>query len=273
MRTLISTRWLAALALSLATAVSPAQVGNDAAARDALAPTGTLRAVFLATNPMQGRVDAETREVTGPAADIVRELAGRLGVPAAIEPVPGVPAVIEAVRNASADIGFLAYDATRAEQVAFTQAYILGHNSYIVRADSPIRTLAEADRAGVRIGARDGVAVDLFLSRTLQSATLLHLPRETTEAQATRLVLTGEIDAYAANTERLAIAAAIEPRIRVVDGSLVDAEQAIVVTLGNEAGVAFLDRFLDEARTSGFLQSLVERHELAGVSVAPKATR
>lgn len=273
MRTSTSTRWLALLALSLVAAISPAQVGDDAAVRAALAPTGTLRAVFLATNPMQGRVDAETREVTGPAADIVDALAERLGLPATIQPVPGVPAVIEAVESASADIGFLAYDATRAEQVAFTQAYILGHNSYIVRADSPIRTLVDADRSGVRIGVRDGIAVDLYLSRTLQSATLLHLPRETTEAQATRLVLTGEIDAYAANTERLAIAATIEPDIRIIDGSLVDAEQSIVVMLGNATGVAFLDRFLDEARASGFLQSLVERHALAGVSVAPKATR
>ena len=46
-----------------------------------LAPTGTLRATFLNNNPVQALVDAKTGEVTGPAADIVRELARRAGVP------------------------------------------------------------------------------------------------------------------------------------------------------------------------------------------------
>lgn len=240
--------------------------------RAALAPTASLRAVFLATNPMQGTVDPNTQEVTGPVADLVQELGRRLGVPVSIQPLPGVPAVIEAVQNASADIGFIAYDATRAQQVAFTQAYILGHNSYIVLADSPIRTLADADREGVRIGAREAVAVDLFLSRNLERAELIHLPRSTTEDDATRLLLAGELDAYAANTERLAMAAAIEPRIRVVDGSLMFAEQSLVVAAENAAGLAHLNRFIDEIRASGFLQSMVDRYGLAGVEVAPNGT-
>ncbi|HSG64056.1 MAG TPA: hypothetical protein VLD39_03615, partial [Gammaproteobacteria bacterium] len=88
-----------------------------------------------------------------------------------------------------------------------------------------------------------------------------------------RLVLSGEIDAYAANTERLELAASSDSRIRVVAGSLVDAEQSIVVALGNEAGIEHLNGFLDDARSSGFLRSIVERHGLAGVSVAPKASR
>jgi hypothetical protein len=37
-----------------------------------LAPTGTLRAVYIATNPVQAFVDYATKEVRGPAADIAR---------------------------------------------------------------------------------------------------------------------------------------------------------------------------------------------------------
>ena len=51
------------------------------ASRTVLAPTGTLRASFIITNPVQGRVDAQTGATTGPAPDLVRELARRLGVP------------------------------------------------------------------------------------------------------------------------------------------------------------------------------------------------
>jgi polar amino acid transport system substrate-binding protein len=190
-----------------------------------------------------------------------------------MQPKPGVPAVIEAVRNGSADIGFLAYDASRATQVAYTQAYILGHNSYIVRQDSPIRALADVDRAGTRIGVRERVAVALFLERSLENTGLISLPLSTTEQDAAGMLVRGELDAYAANTERLAMAAASEPRIRIVEGSLMDAEQSIVVTLGNAAGLAWLDRFIDDARDAGLLQSSVERHGLAGVDVAPHAQR
>jgi polar amino acid transport system substrate-binding protein len=259
--------------LTLAVAPIHAQAPPAAALREALAPTGTLRAVFLETNPMQARIDPVTGDITGPAADVAHELARRAGVPLVIEPREGVPSVIEAVVSRAADIGFIAYDPTRAAQVAYSQPYILGHNSYVVRADSPIRTLADADRAGLRIASRDAVAVDLYLTRTITHAELLHLPRATEDAEAVRRLLAGEFDAYAANTERLAAVAADEPGVRIVDGSLMNAEQSIVVTLDNSAGVHLLDRCIDELRSSGFLQGIVDRYRIAGVEMASVGMR
>ena len=54
------------------------------------APTGTLRVTFLGNNAVQGKVDSKTGAVTGPVADITRELGRRLGVPFQITPAPGV---------------------------------------------------------------------------------------------------------------------------------------------------------------------------------------
>src|SRR6266446_6005915 len=104
-----------------------------------LAPTGTLRAAFLTTNPVQGRVDPQTGAVTCPAADLVRELARRLRVPFTILPVPDAAAVIDSVKTRKADIGFLAYEAARAEQVDFSDPYALMGSAYAVRADSSIK--------------------------------------------------------------------------------------------------------------------------------------
>jgi hypothetical protein len=53
-----------------------------------LAPPGTLRATFLGTNPVQARVDSKTGAVSGPAEELTRELARRLGVPFTITPRP-----------------------------------------------------------------------------------------------------------------------------------------------------------------------------------------
>lgn len=241
--------------------------------RATLAPNGTLRAAFLGRNPVQVRVDPQTGEVTGPAADVARELGRRLGVSVEIQPLSGVPAVIEAVSTGSADIGFIAHDATRAQRVDFTQAYIYGHNSYIVRADSEINSFADADRDGMRIAAISGNAVDLHLERTLENGELVSLARGTPDMEAARMVLDGEIHAYAANKQRLAAVVANEPRVRVLDGSVLPVEQSVVVSQENGDIVPQLDLFIDELRNSGFLQEIVDRYMIAGVEVAPRARR
>ena len=268
-----SNRWIVFLSLTSLAGALPAQVADDEAMREALTPTGTLRAAFLGRNPVQVRVDPQTGEVTGPAADVARELGRRIGVSVTIQPLSGVPAVIDAVSNGSADIGFIAYDTTRAQRVAFTQAYVYGHNSYIVRANSPINTFADADREGTRIAANLGNAVDLFLDRTLESAELVHLARGTPDEESARMLVAGEIDAYAANKQRLAAVVASEPRVRVLDGSVLPVEQSIVVAQENEAVVPQLDLFIDELRASGLMQEIVDRYMIAGVEVAPRGRR
>src|SRR3954464_9446884 len=93
------------------------------AQRTVLAPTGTLRGSFIASNPVQGRVDPQTGTATGPAPDLVRELARRLGIPYEIRPLPDAAAVLESVRSGNADIGFLALEVERAVQVDFSDPY------------------------------------------------------------------------------------------------------------------------------------------------------
>ena len=266
-------RWTTLLVTSLLAGTLQAQVGDEDAMRETLAPTGTLRAAFLGRNPVQIQIDPQTGHIGGPAADVARALASRLGVELEIQPLSGVPAVIEAVENGAADIGFIAHDTTRAQRVDFTQAYIYGHNSYIVPTDSPIETFADADVEGMRISAISGNAVDLHLTRTLQNAELVSLERGTPDMEAARMVLAGELDAYAANKQRLATVVANEPRVRMLDGSVLPVEQSIVVSQQNGAIVPQLDLFIDTIRDAGIVQEIVERYMIAGVEVAPQARR
>src|SRR5580700_11686796 len=76
-------------------------------AENALAPSGTLRAAFLGDNPVLGRVDPQTGAVTGPVADLVKELARRMGVPYVVIPAPDARHVIDTLKAQAADIGFL----------------------------------------------------------------------------------------------------------------------------------------------------------------------
>ena len=54
--------------------------------RSALAPTGKLRVGFLSTTPIHATKDAASGEFKGPAVDLGKEMARRIGVP--FEPVP-----------------------------------------------------------------------------------------------------------------------------------------------------------------------------------------
>jgi polar amino acid transport system substrate-binding protein len=261
------------LLLSLQSGTLSAQVADDDALLEALASTGAIRAAFLGANPVQIQIDSETGEIGGPAADVAREIGRRLDTEVSIQPLAGVPAVIEAVSNGSADIGFIAYDTTRAQRVSFTQAYIYGHNSYIVRSDSGLQTFTDVDRDGARIAAISGNAVDLHLARTLENAELVHLARGTQDEEAARMVLAGEIDAYAANKQRLAAVVAVEPRVRVLDGSVLPVEQSIVVAHENADFLPRLDQLIEDLRTAGVLQEIVNRYRIAGVEVAPGGRR
>src|SRR5258708_36839341 len=134
-----------------------------AAAAD-LAPTGTLRATFLADNPVQGRVDPKTGAVTGPVADLAQELARRLKVPYKLIPATGADKVIADVNGHDADIGFLAYETARATQVDFSDGYARMYNAFLVRADSPFQDSAAIDRSGGRVGAVKGQSQQVYLS-------------------------------------------------------------------------------------------------------------
>src|SRR5947209_4771304 len=151
--------FLVALCTCVITA-QPAQP-QDGAAKQAIAPTGTLRVTFLGSNPTQGKVDAKTGAVSGPVNDLSERLGLKLGVPVTITPLNGVPAVLESLKARTADIGFAAVDPTRATEVDFSQPYLLGWSSYLVPVGSASRTVKDVDRAGIRVAANAGDAPDL----------------------------------------------------------------------------------------------------------------
>src|SRR5258706_79742 len=125
-------------------------------------PTGTLRATFIGTNPVQATIDPRTGEARGPAAELARELAKKLGVTAKVTAAEGVRGVLDSVKKGDADIGFLAYDSGRAAEVDFSQPYSLGQNTFIVLTSSPISTVPDIDRPGTRIGATVGDRAEML---------------------------------------------------------------------------------------------------------------
>src|SRR5262245_57305894 len=120
-------------------AQTPAQV---------LAPTGTLRVVFLGMNPVQGRFDAQTGRSTGPVPEIVEALGAKIGVPVRSVSSPHAAGIASALDTREADIGVLAYDEERTRDVDYGAPLLVMFNSYLVKKDSAIRRSGDIDRAG-----------------------------------------------------------------------------------------------------------------------------
>jgi polar amino acid transport system substrate-binding protein len=232
-----------------------------------LAPTGTLRAVYLASNPAQAVRDPASGEIRGVSADLVRELGRRAGVPVALIPSANPQTVIDAVSKGDADIGFVAYAPSRTGTVAFSQTYMLVRQSFLVPDNAPIRSVSDIDQPGRRIGGGRGDSITLFLARTLKQATLVET--DNTPADAKRKFAAGEIDVFGANRQRLTNLMADLPGYRLLSDNIFDVPQTIIVPKDNPDALAEVNRFIDDVRASGLLADAIEQSRIPGIDVAP----
>lgn len=247
-------------------------VASTAAGQSTLAPTGTLRAVYLATNPAHAVRDAATGEPHGTAVDITRELARRLEVQVALTALQTPQLVIDAVQRGDADIGFVAYNPERAGPVEFSQPFMLVQQTFVVRAESSIRSVADVDRPGQRIGAGRGDSIALYLARTLKQATLVEMTTRDV-AEAVKSVVSDSIDAFGANRQRLTDALRGTSGLRLLPDDLYGVEQTIIVPKGKPEALANINRFIDDIRSSGWLRAAIERAAIVGISVAPPRSK
>lgn len=233
----------------------------------ALAPTGTLRAVYLASNPAQAVRDGASGEIRGASADLVRELGRRLNVPVAIAPSANPQTVIDAVAKGEADIGFVAYAPSRTGTVEFSQTYMLVRQSFLVPEASHLKSVADIDSSGLRISGGKGDSVTLYLARTLKAATLVET--DGTPADTKRKFDAREIDAFGANRQRLTNMMKDMPGYRILPDNVFDVPQTIVVSKGNAKALAAVNLLIDDVRQSGFLKSALEKSGIVGIDVAP----
>lgn len=232
-----------------------------------LAPTGTLRAVFLGRNPAQASRDTATGRFRGVAVDLTAELAARLGVPMELTPVVGAEPLIGAVEAGAADIGFVAYARERAGTVAFSQTYMLVQQSFIVPEASDIRHVADIDRPGRRIGGGKGDSLALYLRRTLQHATLVETENSIEAGMA--LLEAVDADAFGANRQRLATMLAASGGYRALPDNIYAVTQTMIVEGRDPERLAQINAFIDDMRASGRLAEVIAQSGTLGLDPAP----
>ena len=238
---------------------------SPAASRE-LAPNGKLRVGLNYGNFLLVLKDAPDGTPRGIAPDLGRELGRRLGVPVEFVRFDAAGKLADAVKANAWDVAFLGAEPQRAAEIAFTAPYLEIPVTYLVPAGSPLRTIAEVDREGVRVAVAEKSAYDLFLSRTLKKAKLVR-------AQGIQgsydLFVQEKLEALAGLKPRLASDAEKLPGSRILDGQVTGVQQAIGTQRARETGARYLREFVDEIKRSGLVAKTIDQNQVRGVTVAP----
>jgi polar amino acid transport system substrate-binding protein len=236
--------------------------------RSELASTGKLRAAINFGNPVLAQKDQASSEPRGVSVDLARELGRRLGVPVELVTYDAAGKVFEALKTGAWDIAFLAINPARATEIAFTAPYVVIEGTYLVPADSPLRTIQDVDRDGVRVAVGNKSAYDLYLTRTLKRAQLVRVP---TSPEAIDVLLKDKLEAAAGVKQPLLLFAKTHPNVRVMDGRFMTIEQAMGTPRGREAAALYLREFVETMKASGFVARGLEKSGQGDATVAPRA--
>jgi len=231
-----------------------------------LAPTGTLCVSINLGNP--ALTQGTAARPSGVTADIARELGARLQIPVEFTCVGAARQSFETMVEGRADICFLAVDPAREEQVAFTAPYAVIEGVFVVPESSPTASADDVDRAGIRIGVKEGSVYDLFLARTLQHAEIVR------GAEGTAVFVDQQLEAGAGIRQPVLDLVATHPGLRVLEPTFMEIRQAVGTARSKHQETKdFLYRFVEDLKADGFIADSLARSGRRDAKVAPLAPR
>jgi polar amino acid transport system substrate-binding protein len=231
-----------------------------------LAPHGVLRAAINMSNFLLVTGRSADGGPEGVSPSMARAIADRLGVPVKYVPFPKPGELADEAGKDVWDIGLIGAEPARAEKIAFTAAYAEIEATYMVPPGSPLKTIADVDKPGVRIAVTARSAYDLWLERNIKQATVIRSSG-----------LDGAYEQFAA--EKLEALAGLRPRLltdvermpgaSILPGQFTAVQQAVGTAKANVAAAEWLRSVVEEAKASGLVAKFIEQHNVKGLSVAP----
>ena len=254
---------LAAIAVLAACATAPTAAPT---VRQALAPTGTLRIGVYPGSPTSMVRSAGNDEMRGLSVELGRELARRLDVPSEVIVFQRVAEVVEALKGGRADFTITNATPARAQDVDFTPPLVALELGYLALPGSPVQSLADVDRPGMRIGVTQGSTSQGVLTRELKQARVVPAP---SLQAAGDMLQRREVDAFATNKAILHELADGVSGARVLEGRWGLEHLAIAVPKGREAAAGYLRDFAGAVRKQGLVSSAAARAGLRGTAEVP----
>jgi len=230
-------------------------------AKEILAPKGKLRVGVYLGSPTSMVRDSKTNEIHGLSFDLGKELAKRLNVPFEQINYQRISDVLEGMK--AGDVDFTVSNSTpaRAATVTFSQTLLTIELGYLVTASSPIMTVADVQKSGLRIGVTQGSTSQGTIPKLLPNATVV--PAQNYK-RGIEMLEHGEIDTYATNKPTLFEMSDQMPGSRVLDYRWGEEHLAVAIPRDHEAALDYIRRFVENVQTSGLLAQAVERSGLRG---------
>jgi len=233
-----------------------------------LAPTGVLRAGINLSNFLLVTGRSATGEPEGVAPDMAREIAKSLGVPVHYVSFKSPGELADQAGKNVWDIGLIGAEPQRAAVMTFSAAYVEIEATYMVPPGSPIKSIAEVDRKGVKLVVSARSAYGLWLENNIKNAELIQISR-----------LDGAFNKF--KDDKLDVLAGLRPGLlrdiekmpgaTILSGKFAAVQQAVGCNKPAAEGAKYLAAFVENAKKSGLVASLIERHRVKGLSVAPLA--
>ncbi len=239
-------------------------------AKAQLAPTGVLRAGINLSNFLLVTGRADNGDPQGVAPDIAAAIAQKLGVPLKLVPFKTPGELGDQAGKNIWDIGLIGAEPQRAQTIAFTAAYVEIEATYMVPPGSPIKAIGDVDKKGVRIAVSARSAYGLWLENNIKNATLM--PIAGLDAAFNKFkdekldVLAGLRPGLLKDIEKM-------PGATILPGKFSAVQQAVGCNKPAAEGARYIAHFVENAKKSGLVASLIEKHKVKGLSVAPPATR
>jgi polar amino acid transport system substrate-binding protein len=144
---------------------------------------------------------------------------------------------------------------------------VLIEGSYLVANNSPLTSNDQVDKKGIRIAVGKGSAYDLFLTREIKNAELHRAPTSPTTVD---FFVAEKLEVAAGVKQQLEMDAKRLPNLRLLPGRFMVIEQAMGLpkTRSAEAQL-YLKQFVEDMKTSGFVEASLARHKIEGAAVAP----
>jgi polar amino acid transport system substrate-binding protein len=232
-----------------------------------LAPAGKIRASINIGNPILAKRDSENTQPYGVSIDLAKNLAKELGVELELVVFDSAGKSVDAVANKKADFGFFAIDPVRGKEISFTHAYVVIEGAYVVPSNSPIKVNEEVDQAKHRIVVGKGSAYDLYLTREIKHAQIVHAP---TSPKVVEFFVSGGYEVGAGVKQQLEMDLKTYPNLRLLPGRFMQINQSMGVNKDvSDATKAYLKNYVERMKATGFVQDALTRHSIQGAAVAP----
>jgi polar amino acid transport system substrate-binding protein len=222
-----------------------------------LAPTGRLRGGVVIAPTKTGFFAVKDAQGAphGVAVDLLRFFSDDTKLPLDLQLYDNSGQVTDAVAEGRCDVAFMPQDAARAARVAFGPAYLMIQSTYLVPAGSTIQTIAEVDRAGVRVVAIANTTTMRSARRSSPNASVREVP---SVDEMMTLARTGEADAIALSKDSFASLLPHLPGARVLSGNFQETGIAVAVPPGRPRALALVTALIGEAKRNGIVRRALD---------------